>query len=456
MSYKIINNFMLSYIKFDLRKISIILLYLLPISLLTGPAIPDISITLICIFFLLASIFNRNFTWIKKHWIIASLFFWSSLVFTSFFSNNYIISLTESLIFIRYIIFCIAINCWLIVSKKSLDTLIIIILITLMFVTIDCLYQFLNYDSLQGFGPDLFGFTSTHYGRLTGPFNDDIPGSHISRYIFFPIFYFLLIKNQSYTFDIALILYLSLASFVVWLSGEAMAFATTSLGIVLLLLLIKNKRKLVIISIVFSSILIFLTNNYHKMNYDYTIIDSTPYHHGLLIEKFGPCPENKNVNCSKIIKTNPKFTEVIKNFDKSVYFGIYLDAFKMWMDNKMTGVGLNNYENTCLADNKYSSVKINYGKCSAHPHNIYIQFLSETGLIGLISFLIMLIFIFIKIIKNINTINNKFSLIIFFTLFWPIMSTGSLLKNWYGIEVFFALGLLISLTNFNFTNQDET
>ena len=76
----------------------------------------------------------------------------------------------------------------------------------------------------------------------------------------------------------------------------------------------------------------------------------------------------------------------------------------MWMDNKITGVGFNNYETKCLTDNKYSSIKINYGKCSAHPHNIYIQFLSETGLIGLLSFLTMLIFIFTKIIRNIKNL----------------------------------------------------
>ena len=65
----------------------------------------------------------------------------------------------------------------------------------------------------------------------------------------------------------------------------------------------------------------------------------------------------------------------------------------------------------------------------------------------------MLIFIFIRIVKNIGNPYNKFSLLIFCTLFWPIMSTGSLLKNWYGIEVFFALGLLICLTKFNFKNH---
>ena len=181
---------MLNYIKIDLRKISIVLLYLLPVTLLTGPAIPDVSITFICLFFLLSSIIQKNFNWIKSKWVIAALFFWLSIIFISFFSYNFIISITESLIFIRYILFCIAIAYWLIISKKDLNTLLIIIFFTLVFVILDCLYQFINYDSLKGFGPDIFGFTSTHYGRLTGPFDDDIPGSHISRYIFFPILFF--------------------------------------------------------------------------------------------------------------------------------------------------------------------------------------------------------------------------------------------------------------------------
>lgn len=447
---------MLNYFKFDLRKISILLLYLLPLSLLTGPAIPDISITFICLFFLLSSLLNKDFNWIKNNWVIASLFFWLSIIFISFFSYNFIASISESLIFIRYIIFSIAITYWLIISKKELNTLMMIIFISLIFVIFDCLYQFINYNSLYGFGSDLFGFTSTHYGRLTGPFNDDIPGSHISRYIFFPILFFVLVNNKSYFYNTAFIIYISLSIFIIWLSGEAMAFATTILGMILLIFLINQKKIIIIISVLLSGVFIFLTNNYHKMNYDYNIISSTPFHHGLLIEKFGPCSSNNNETCSRIIKTNPKFSEVIKNFDKSVYYGIYSDAFKMWMDNKITGVGLNNYETKCLADDKYSSIKINYGKCSSHPHNIYIQFLSETGLIGLLSFLTMLIFIFIKIIRNIKNLYNRFSLIILITLFWPIMSTGSLLKNWYGIEVFFTLGLLICLTNFNFKGQNET
>ena len=37
------------------------------------------------------------------------------------------------------------------------------------------------------------------------------------------------------------------------------------------------------------------------------------------------------------------------------------------------------------------------------------------------------------------------SLISLIILLWPIMSTGSLVKNWMGISTFFAIGLAVSM-----------
>ena len=443
---------MFKYFQFNLKGISQFLLFLLPISLLTGPAIPDISITIIALLFLINSFWIKDFEWLKEKWILAGLCFWLSLVIISFFAINIKESLQNAFIFIRYIFFSIAVSYWLINEKKTLIIFLKILTLTLIFVIIDCIYQFVGYESLKGFGEDIFGFTSTHYGRLSGPFNDDIPGSHISRYLFFSIFLFVISKKTIYINNFTLLLFTSLSIFIIWLSGEAMALATTVMGILIYIFLINQKKFIIIIATFISIVLIFVIGQFHKMNYDYKIISSTPYHHGLIINKFGECEKYKNLSCSKLIKTNPKFYEVIKNFDKSVYYHIYKDALNMWKDNILTGVGLNNYENACIENEKYRSKKINYGSCSSHPHNIYIQFLSESGLIGFTLFIIFVFLILIKIIGQFS-VNNKFSLIHFFIIFWPIMSTGSLLKNWYGIEVFLVIALLITLSNLNYLNS---
>ena len=319
--------------------------------------------------------------------------------------------------------------------------------ITIIFIVLDCLLQFINYSSLDGYGKDIFGFVSTHYGRLSGPFNDDVPGSHISRFIFYVILLFYIAKKNTFINDYTFIIIVSLSIYIIWLSGESMAFATTILGITIYLIFIRNKKILLLISLLITIFMILITNKFHKMNYDYSIISSTPYHHGLLINKFGDCQNIKNSECSRLIKTNPEFTKVITNFDQSVYYQIYKDAFRMWSDNKLSGVGLSNFEEACKENLRYRSKKINYGDCSAHPHNTYIQFLAETGLIGFVFFGLFLLMILIKVFKNFYLDLNKFSFIHLSILFWPIMSTGSLLKNWYGIEVFLVIGLLISLTN---------
>ena len=61
----------------------------------------------------------------------------------------------------------------------------------------------------------------------------------------------------------------------------------------------------------------------------------------------------------------------------------------MFLDNPITGVGISNYQTSCLNISKYKKMMINYD-CASHPHNLYIQWLSEGGLITFVSFFILL------------------------------------------------------------------
>ena len=95
---------------------------------------------------------------------------------------------------------------------------------------------------------------------------------------------------------------------------------------------------------------------------------------------------------------------------------------------------------------------INYD-CASHPHNIYIQWLTEGGIIVFSLFILYLFFLSKFILKNSGDRQYKIiSLIILLTMFWPIMSTGSFVKNWMGISSFFAIGLALSMNKLRLDN----
>ena len=120
----------------------------------------------------------------------------------------------------------------------------------------------------------------------------------------------------------------------------------------------------------------------------------------------------------------------------------------MFLDNPLTGIGINNFKFLCENNKSYQNMMIHYD-CASHPHNIYIQWLTEGGLIVFVLFIMYLIF-FISFIKN-NSGEKKYKIIsiaIIVIMFWPIMSTGSLIKNWYGVSTFFIIGLTMCLSKF--------
>ena len=90
-----------------------------------------------------------------------------------------------------------------------------------------------------------------------------------------------------------------------------------------------------------------------------------------------------------------------------------------------------------------------YYECASHPHNIYIQWLTEGGLIVFILFILYLILLMFFILNNDGEKKYKIiSIAVIIIMFWPIMSTGSLVKNWFGVSTFFIVGLCICLSRF--------
>ncbi len=425
------------------------LFLLIPLFLITGPAIPDIVITTGSLFGVFYLVYLKE---LKKvaydKFFKITILFWLSLIFISFFSYNKTNSFQDSLIFIRFLMLPIFCYFLFFKDKKIFEQSLLIIFILVVFVCLDTFYQFLNYTSKDGFGKDFLGFKSNWYGRLTGPFGDElIPGSYVSKLGLLGFAFLLSIKKFENKITLQSV-YLSFILLVSYVSGERMAFATFGLSLLILFIFLNEFRKTIFLSIIIGISLILLSIYFHPFYNDFEIIESTQYHQGQKIEKFFQCDYDSEKLCSKIINIQPSFFEVIKNFKTSAYGEIYNLSYKMFLDNPLTGIGINNFKYLCNYNTIYKEMMVNYD-CASHPHNIYIQWLTEGGIILLITFIIYLFFLAEFIIKNTGEKKYKIiSLVVILSMFWPIMSTGSLIKNWYGVTTFFIIGICICLSKF--------
>ncbi len=434
---------------FKAEKLFSYIFLLIPLFLITGPAIPDIVITTSVIFSIFYFIFLKKYEEILKiNFFIVSIVFWSSLLLISFFSYNKINSFQDSIIFIRFLLIPFSAYFIFFKSDKIFIRLLILILLLVVFVCIDTAFQFFNYSSEFGFGRDLIGFKSNWYGRLTGPFgNELIPGSYISK--FGLIGYAYLILNKKFR-EKTLVhsIYLSLIFVVSYITGERMAFATYAMGLFFLFIFLDGYRKSIFLSILLGLLTLVIIMKFHPFYNDFEVVESTEFHQGLKIEKFYKCKNETEEMCSTIIEVQPSFIEIITKFNTSAYGEIYLLAYKMFIDNPITGIGLNNFKFICETNDFYKKLMVNYD-CASHPHNIYIQWLSEGGITVFLIFILYLLFLINFIIKNKGEKNYKIiSLIVILIMFWPIMSTGSLVKNWYGVITFFIIGILMRLSKF--------
>ena len=115
---------------------------------------------------------------------------------------------------------------------------------------------------------------------------------------------------------------------------------------------------------------------------------------------------------------------------------MYISSYKMFLDNKIIGVGIKNYRKECN-DPRYF---VNGEKrCSTHPHNIYAQLLAETGIVGFLFLLSVFIYFCMKIFKHLmlklrgKIYFNDFEICILsgvIIFLWPFVPTFNFFNNW--------------------------
>ena len=157
-------------------------------------------------------------------------------------------------------------------------------------------------------------------------------------------------------------------------------------------------------------------------------------------------------NFSKTVETRyNEFGSIAKNITSSSWWKLYNSAYRLWLNKPLTGYGLKNYRVNCDLELTDIYPENEYQLCSTHPHNLYLELLSETGLIGLLLFLSFFFFFFKKIFEKIKfNLKDENILIIIscsisiFLILWPIKTSGSFYTSWNGMFLWMLLGIILN------------
>ena len=161
--------------------------------------------------------------------------------------------------------------------------------------------------------------------------------------------------------------------------------------------------------------------------------------------------ENKISETNKIESKNrfKEFFNTLKIFsdDHQNHYVLGLELFKK---KPIIGHGPKGFRSYCR-DVEYDPP---VGICTTHPHNYFIQILSELGLIGILFYLISISFIVIKLInsflyKRTNTNSPRFYLISLglLILLLPIVPSGNFFNNWISIINYYYIGFYLYFYN---------
>ena len=412
------------------------LIFFLLLTPIIGVAITEIFVLLLISLFLI-NILNSNFflASLSRMYILPGIFI-LYVILNGLIQINDDDFFYRNIFYFRYFLLIIAIVYFL--EKNIFDSKKIfnIIFIFTLFVSLDALIQF--FTGINAIGYEI----PKNFNRVTSFFNDE----GVLGYFFFKILlffswaiFFLKINLKKKKLLITFIY--SAASISIYLSAERTAFFLLILFYLFIFLSVKPIRDLIRNSICILILFIFISSIFS--------FGKTRPLNRIFIKTFNQITSNIFTNDPQLSdKAKNGIVKNLKVFSRDHQEHYFL-AIYLFKQKPIFGFGPRGFRSYCRKV-KYKS---QIGICSTHPHNFFIQILSELGAFGLF-FLLFLYFFIIKnffflkneLIKN-SLSNDCFMFLIssinLLLLLFPFVPSGNFFNSNISINLFFFLGLYL-------------
>lgn len=372
-----------------------------PLILLIERSPADFWLSLCGLVFFARCIFLKDWGWVKFFWVRACLAFWAVCLLSSAVSVLPGYSLGEAFVWIRFPLFAFASCFWLAKSRQMV--------IAMMGMTA------LGMVVMTGILTAEVLIVGQQHGRLSWPYGDLVPGNYLAK-AGLPAFCVLVALAVSGKRPVnSLAAFSSLITIVLSVvTGERINFLIRACGGMLAGLIWRPKFSRYAILVLVELLAVV------------TVFFAAPDIGNRFIDRFlGQLPTQ----------------------NESPYYRVMHSGIATFEAAPILGIGTGNYRVLC----EKITANASHMDCHTHPHNYYIQFLAETGVVGLLFGCIMIGAILWKAGKTSwkgrDNVIAATAVIVPLGFFFPLQSTADFFGQWNNIFMWSAIGLVLASGN---------
>lgn len=385
---------------------------LIPLMLVFKRWVADVLFSLVALCFLFNSYLTKNWQWLREP--LVKLFIALSLYLLLVVSPLAIApypSFIRALIWWHYPLFFLAMIYWLSDYTQEMKRVFYAFAIILTLICIDGIVQHLTRTSISG--------ELKPIDRLTGPFTSPVIGIFIAK-LGLPVIGAILFYSWHTQRKMAVtlsLLFACITTVTVTISNERTALICYLSGLliasVIVFARVKSARKLIAIAAALQCAVVFVSY----------------------------------VTQLSVRERIWRSIDQIESFSATEYAQLWKASILIWQDSPLNGAGLMNFRSSC--EQLLQEGKVIY--CNLHSHNIYLEWLSEAGIIGFLGLIAMVYLIFRMILRQMKSIDEASAILIAFAFaglapnFFPLAATQSFFSNWPAMLMWLSLGLSVGL-----------